>query len=171
MFEKIKSAFVIAEPDPEMIRRVRLRRRRIRKNDVERSVVIEISYLQPRISSQIIRNVRHRSNLSRFPALTLVLVRDANDRSVRFDRQQIKYPVVVGIGNGYRFNRRDIRRQRSLSKLSLPFIDENVQASTTIDDCGIRISVAIEVCPGEPEQTGNPQEWMDCQESIVTVVS
>ncbi len=89
------------------------------------------------------------SNFSRLPALSFVLVRNPNDGAVGLHREEVENPVIVGVSNSYRFDRRQTRRQRTLLELSLAKIHEHVKFARAVDDRGVRIAVAVEISPGK----------------------
>ena len=68
-----------------------------RQDQIEGSIVIEVGDPQPYIAGKIVGCVGHSGDFSRFPALSFVLVRNANDSAVSLYRQQVENAVVIGV--------------------------------------------------------------------------
>ena len=141
------------------------------ENQIERSIIVEISDVQTHVSQEIVRCIGHPGDLGRVPALSFIFIGNANDGAVRLHRQQVEHSVIVRIGDGNRFNERQARRQGTLAELPLPLVHKYMRASGAIDDCGIGISVAIKISPGKSAQAVDSSKRMNRQKCPVAVIS
>src|SRR5262249_26996249 len=62
-------------------------------------------------------------------------------------------------------------RQRTVAKLSLAFVHEDVQMASAVDDGSVRIAVCVEIGPGESLYSRDSSERMDGQECAVSIVA
>ena len=104
MRQQREAAVYVAQPD-HRTRGVGARSwRGGREKQIESPVVIQISDVQAYLAGQIAAGARNSGNLCRLPALSFVLVRNADDGAVGLHRQQIENAVIVGVSHGHGFD-------------------------------------------------------------------
>ena len=84
------------------------------------------------------------------PTLAFILVRNSDNGTVRLHRHKIEDAIVICICDGDRIYELEMLEGRAVAELTLPLVHEYVKFPRSVfDDRCIRISVSIEVGPGE----------------------
>src|SRR5580692_2254239 len=160
----------IPEPNQRLGYRPREGRFDVGENQVERTVVVEVGDFEPHLARQGgsgIGNFDERRNVppARF------FERNADDRTTRFDGEQIENAIVVGIRNTKSLDSWQARWKRDLSELALPLVVKNMKAPIAIDNCRIGIAICIEIRPSECAHSRHARERLNYREGIVAIVS
>ncbi len=82
LVQQHKLLLLIAEPDQRSARALAGNLRRRRQEQIERSVIVEISDSQPHFACKVVGRIRYSGNLSCVPALPFVLIRNPTDNTV-----------------------------------------------------------------------------------------
>src|SRR6185369_11256823 len=137
------------------------------QDEIESTVIVEIRNAQ---HSCIGRSVGVCNLARNFPPCSVVFIGRTHDAAVVLYDCQIQNAVVVDIENIQRGRWRG-EWYPSFGKLPLPLVAENPQSIRAVDQCGIRIAVGVDVCPGKIQESTDAGKRMNLEESAVAVIT